>query len=314
MGQEQNWVYPNYEELKSLTISPVSNVLYGISTSSTQTELVRVNAMGGDAFTEYTLDIGNMSAIAFNSTGVLYASEIGGDIYTIDLSTGDYSYVTTANGITSVLSMTIDQMTDEVWVVPNVVIGAKDKIYTLDLITGDVTLVGQTGFGKVTNDMAIDENGVLYGLVGGPGDEGQLIEINRTDGTGTLVGNIGYQNVVGIAYSINGDPNSVNGTGIGIPEEYSLSQNYPNPFNPETRIKFTLPVSSKVRLTVYNLLGEVIRTLANNEYEAGEHNVVWNGRDERGRGVSSGIYLYKIKANGTDGKEYSEIKKMILMK
>jgi len=304
----------NFEELNSLTISPVSNVMYGISTNTNTTELVRVNAMGGDAFTEYTLDIGNMSAIAFNSAGVLYASELGGDIYTIDLSTGDYSSVTSVNGISSVLAMTIDQMTDEVWVSPNVVIGTKDKVYTLDLATGDVTLVGQTGFGKVTNDMAIDEQGNLYGIVGGPGEEGELIQIDRTDGTGTLVGNIGYQNVVGLAYSINGDPNSVKGTGAGIPESYSLSQNYPNPFNPETRIKFSLPVSSKVTVRVYNLLGEVIRTLVNNEYEAGDHNILWNGRDEKGKGVSSGIYFYKIKANGTNGSEYSDIKKMILMK
>jgi flagellar hook assembly protein FlgD len=93
-----------------------------------------------------------------------------------------------------------------------------------------------------------------------------------------------------------------------------LSQNYPNPFNPETSIEFNLPINSNVTITVYNLLGQIVRTLVDNDFSSGYHSAIWNGIDETGKGVSSGIYFYKMKANGMNGQEYSNIKKMILLK
>jgi len=305
----------NFDELSSLTISPNNNILYGISSNDSITVIARVNAMGGDSWSLYTLDLGDVTAIAFDSSGTLYAAQLIGKIYSIDLTNGDYTLITTVNGLTSVLSMTINQITNEVWVVPNAVIGVKDKVYTLDLQTGDVTLVGQTGFGKLTNDMAFDENGNLYGVIGGANEGGQLITINTTDGSGTLVGNIGFQNVVGLAYTITGDPNSVEDETSGtLPSEFALEQNYPNPFNPSTSIEFSVPVNSDVTIKIYNLLGEVVTTLVNEVINAGHHIVVWNGNDESGNQVTSGIYFYEMKANGTDGRAYSQIMKMVLLK
>jgi Zn-dependent metalloprotease len=305
----------NFDELSSLTISPNSNIIYGISSNDSSTIIVRVNATGGDAWSLYTLNLGDLTGIAFDSSGTLYASQLIGNIYSIDLINRDYSFVTTVNGLTSVLSMTINQITNEVWVVPNVVIGAKDKVYTLDLTTGDATLVGQTGFNKLTNDMAFDENGNLYGVIGGSSEEGQLIMIDTNDGSGSLVGNIGFQNVVGLAYSINGDPSSIeNDNDSNVPSDYSLAQNYPNPFNPSTSIEFSVPVNSDVTIRIYNLLGEVVTTLVNEEISTGNHSVAWNGNDEGGNKVSSGIYFYEMKANGNNGSAYSQIKKMVLLK
>ncbi|HNZ45261.1 MAG TPA: FlgD immunoglobulin-like domain containing protein, partial [Candidatus Syntrophosphaera thermopropionivorans] len=74
--------------------------------------------------------------------------------------------------------------------------------------------------------------------------------------------------------------------------------NYPNPFNPETTISFSVPTSGYTTLKIYNLKGEVVRTLVNDVREAGKYNVVWNGTDDRGRTVSSGIYLYRLENNG----------------
>jgi hypothetical protein len=80
---------------------------------------------------------------------------------------------------------------------------------------------------------------------------------------------------------------------------YTLSAtNYPNPFNPETTISFSVPTSGYTTLKIYNLKGEVVRTLVNDVREAGKYNVVWNGTDDRGRTVSSGIYLYRLENNG----------------
>ena len=85
--------------------------------------------------------------------------------------------------------------------------------------------------------------------------------------------------------------------------------NYPNPFNPTTTIAFNLVKTSKVTIEVYNLTGKKVRTLVNEVRPAGDNTVVWNGANDNGKTVASGIYLYKIK-NG----KYTSTKKMILMK
>jgi immune inhibitor A len=106
----------------------------------------------------------------------------------------------------------------------------------------------------------------------------------------------------------------VNTTNDQIISEYTISQNYPNPFNPSTSIEFSLPFTSDVRLTVYNLLGQIVTELVNEEIIAGNYSVVWNGRDQDGIKVSSGVYLYKMQTTGTNGKEFHQIRKMVLLK
>lgn len=94
-----------------------------------------------------------------------------------------------------------------------------------------------------------------------------------------------------------------------LPKEFSLAQNYPNPFNPSTNISFNLKADSKVKLTVYNLLGESITTLINENYSAGSHSINFNAVN-----LNSGIYFYKLEAAGVDGQNYVATKKMILTK
>jgi len=94
-----------------------------------------------------------------------------------------------------------------------------------------------------------------------------------------------------------------------IPDGFALSQNYPNPFNPSTVINFNLPRLSKVEIEVYNILGQTVRNLVNEEKPAGLYSVTWDGRDNSGKTVSSGIYFYKIKTD-----DFSSSKKMILLK
>ena len=156
----------------------------------------------------------------------------------------------------------------------------------------------------------------MYGVIGGATESGQLITINTTDGTGSLVGDIEYQHIVGLAYTITGEVNSVNPDKDKnlLPEEFALSQNYPNPFNPRTSIEFSVPIDANVTLTIYNLLGQVVTTLVNEEVSAGHYSTVWNGADNNGFQVSSGIYFYEMKANGNNGTAYTQMKKMILLK
>jgi hypothetical protein len=91
---------------------------------------------------------------------------------------------------------------------------------------------------------------------------------------------------------------------IKIPDQYELFQNYPNPFNPSTKITFTLPEASQVKLTVFNILGEEVKTLINENRDAGHHTVDFNAS-----GFSSGVYLYKIQAGN-----FVQVRKMILTK
>lgn len=93
------------------------------------------------------------------------------------------------------------------------------------------------------------------------------------------------------------------------PRSFGLAQNYPNPFNPQTAIAFSLPQATEVRLEVFNLLGRSVATLVEGPMSAGTHTVVWDGRDRSGRTVSSGIYLYRLKAGN-----YVETKKMLFLK
>jgi hypothetical protein len=88
-----------------------------------------------------------------------------------------------------------------------------------------------------------------------------------------------------------------------------LKSNYPNPFNPETNIAFSMKEAGPVAVEVYNVKGQLVRTLVNDVKAAGNHTVVWNGKDNNGRSVSSGIYYYKMNAG-----KYSSTKKMIMMK
>ena len=89
----------------------------------------------------------------------------------------------------------------------------------------------------------------------------------------------------------------------------ALNKNYPNPFNPETTISYSLSQGENVKIEIYNVKGQLVRTLVNEDKAAGDHSVVWTGVDNNNRPVSSGVYYYKM----TAGK-YSSSKKMILMK
>jgi hypothetical protein len=103
--------------------------------------------------------------------------------------------------------------------------------------------------------------------------------------------------------------------GVEIPTTYMLQQNYPNPFNPSTTIQFGLPAASRVRVEVYNLLGQHVSTLVNNlAMDAGYQTVEWKGTGSDGRQLGSGVYFVRFAAEGSDGKTFTDVRKMMLMK
>ncbi|MDP6089400.1 MAG: T9SS type A sorting domain-containing protein, partial [Candidatus Marinimicrobia bacterium] len=94
-----------------------------------------------------------------------------------------------------------------------------------------------------------------------------------------------------------------------LPERFTLEQNFPNPFNPITEITFTLNQESDITLTIFNMLGQEVKELTSGFKPVGKYTVQWNGKDNLGRSVSTGVYLYSLN-NGTQVLT----KKMVLMK
>lgn len=101
----------------------------------------------------------------------------------------------------------------------------------------------------------------------------------------------------------------INEADAQVPLTFELLQNYPNPFNPVTTIEYSLPKRSKVTLEIYNLLGQRVRTLIDESKPAGSRSVQWDGRNDEGISMSSGMYFYKLRAG-----EFSKTRKMLLVR
>ncbi len=94
-----------------------------------------------------------------------------------------------------------------------------------------------------------------------------------------------------------------------VPSDYVLEQNFPNPFNPTTEISYTIPRNGHVTLAIYNAMGQKIATLVDGQQTAGRYRAEWNGMDDNGNRMSSGIYFYRLQADGV-----SKTMKMVMMK
>jgi hypothetical protein len=104
-------------------------------------------------------------------------------------------------------------------------------------------------------------------------------------------------------------PSSIGDDGSLLPDGFTLHPNYPNPFNASTQITYTLPQPGTVSLTIYDVLGRHVTTLVDDVQAAGEHSVVWHGRDRQGQEVGSGVYFYRLSVGGE-----TEVSKMVVVK
>lgn len=110
-----------------------------------------------------------------------------------------------------------------------------------------------------------------------------------------------------------GQPEIMEFQEVVVPREFALLQNYPNPFNPETSIRFDIPDNFtegvEVKLHVYNLLGQLVRTLVDEHMAPGQYTAKWDGRDQRGDFVSSSIYIYQLVAG-----DFNKTRRMVFLK
>ncbi len=125
-----------------------------------------------------------------------------------------------------------------------------------------------------------------------------------------------YEIPVKITWSSNGDIidlgdliTNIDESKAAVPDKFDISQNYPNPFNPATKIKYQLPKAEQVTITIYNILGQIVKRLVYENQEAGYYTIEWDGRNNINNKVATGVYIYRIRAGN-----FIESKKMILLK
>ena len=295
-------------EIKSIAINPKTKIMYGIVAGLSNTGVYRVNAELGDSYLLKNVPLTNTVAIAFDTNGVCIMALKTGEFYQVNLETGDTIKLSSSH--ISINNVTVNLLKNEFWASFYAAVGTnRDKLYKVNPYTGDTVFVGKTGFGVVTNALAFDKLGNLYGITGTATAINNLVKIDTLTGTGTIIGATSFKNVTGLSV-LYSKPSAVEDDRLSeIPSDFVLRQNYPNPFNPSTTIEYSLPANANVKIMVYNLLGELVSTLVNNNVSAGTHRVVWDASR-----FTSGTYFYEINVNCSNGKNYTQIKKMIFMK
>jgi hypothetical protein len=302
----------NYSDLVYMAVHPFTNQIFGVRTNSINSSLYRVNGQSGDAYYYQELDLPNILSIAYDNTGDLFATTTSNELYQIDTLSGTSTLITMMQA--SRIAIAFNPLNNEIWgSIRNPIGTPKDRIVKVDITTGDTSGVGRTGFSTNTTSLTFDRSGTLYGVKGTGTVISDLFNIDTVTAVGTIVGSIGLADVKTIGFSL-ADITSTEIENNFTPTNFLLEQNYPNPFNPSTQIKYSLPVSSNVSLIIYNLLGETVHELVNSNMNSGVHTIQWNSDDVSGKKVSSGIYFYKLKANGVDGSEFNQVRKMILLK
>ncbi len=182
-------------------------------------------------------------------------------------------------------------------------ISAKDHPAQWKPVGPAVELVATVGFENEPEwsiELPVDAGGLNVSKIG---------LYQRTDDGWTLIGRITGNTASGRLIKWGDVAAFYNPDLVEIPKSLQLAQNYPNPFNPSTTIRFGLPQDGRVKLTVYNILGQRIVDLVDDDRMAGYHAVTWNGRNAFGVAVASGIYLYRLETSFG-----IQTRKMILLK
>ncbi|MBD3384614.1 T9SS type A sorting domain-containing protein [candidate division KSB1 bacterium] len=161
-----------------------------------------------------------------------------------------------------------------------------------------------------SNTKSSDYKKITDNMIAGVGNSLSKTQYEYTD-TRVVEGELYYYKLADISY--NGVTTMHGPKKIKFaekqPHAYQLKQNFPNPFNPETRVEFSLGEEGMVSLNIYNIQGQLVRSLVNNSLHAGFHSIKWDGRNQNGKVVPAGIYLYTLKCNG-----FLDTKKMNLLK
>ncbi len=312
-----------------LSYDVATGTMFAVSTDISSSWLYVIDlGSGAVAPVGSTTDAPGLIDIAVSPAGDIFGHDIVNDaIFIIDKATGAATMIgLTGFDANFAQGMDFNPETGDLFLAAyNNAVGAAE-LRLVDLATGNTVLVGPIGAGS----------GVEVGAFGIPGAAtGQFIKlVGQTSGTiapgdvqglttrlyGLDVADTTYYAQIEIASNDASDPTviipvviHVGITGIEtetqLPTTFAVSPNYPNPFNPSTTINFQLPEAVDVKLVVYNVLGQKVRTLVSKSLQAGRYQSVWDGSNDAGAKVSSGVYIYRFEAG-----DFSRVKKMILLK
>jgi hypothetical protein len=271
---------------------------------------VRLSTGFGDALTIRTIPYNNIRGFVYIHPDTILAvgftpGRPDGLVYRIGPAAHD-TVTLSVNPSTFLSGLAYDSATGAVWasVMPAVV--NRDKVFSLDPVSGALTLIGSTGLGQGITSLVFDPTGTLYGLQ----VNGTLIDIDPATGVGTSIGPSGISGASAITMSPGKSPTDVGGkVANAAPATFRLDQNYPNPFNPTTEIRFHVPAaqagsagSSHVTLTVYDMLGRELAVLVDERKAPGSYSVEFNASR-----LASGVYLYRLSAGS-----FVQARKMIL--
>lgn len=197
--------------------------------------------------------------------------------------------------------------------------------HSVPVALSSFTATGREGAIEVSWTSQTEVNALAYHLLRGEQADGQFTEIARLDAAGNSETSRDYRFVDSDVidgrtyyYKLADEDYEGNMTyhgpvfasaGICVPGAYSLLPNYPNPFNPSTAISYEMPVAGQLTLTIYNVLGQELRTLVDAYQEAGTYTVMWDSKDNAGHYLNSGVYFYTMKAG-----DFTHSRKMVLMR
>lgn len=256
-------------------------------------------------FTFYGFD--KASVYAFHADGTPYSSNPGrpnGELFTYPMTFG----------VPVVADLTGDRYPEIIFRGGYILPGSgTEKLFVLDhegqLLPGypiptpaDPNEVISSPFAPMVDDL--DGSGRVDLVFSGDGGQIYVWNYDAPSSGGKNHARLGYDNLNSHVYKSPGIPTAVVDHPGSVPFSFALNQNYPNPFNPSTTISFELPSRTNTKLDIYNVLGQMVRTLVNDDLPAGKHTVQFNAS-----GLASGLYLYRLSAG-----ERVEVKKMVLLK
>lgn len=302
---------------------------YATSSSGTSSALYSV-----DHFTGNVVLIGETSAapviidIAVDNNGVLFAHEIITDaIYTVDKLTGEVNFVGyTGFDANYAQGMDCDPMNNELYLAAFNNNSSTAELRKVNKSNGQTTFIGFIGDGYFNEICAFGISGnslpfakIISEKAGqiAPGDIGgftlRLYALDIPDTTYyaniKVITNDPFSPTIEIPIRIK-SKKSVNITPRNsIPVKFQINQNYPNPFNPSTSIEYAIPYPNHVRVAIYNVLGQMVNKLVDEPQQSSKYKIVWNGRNDTGNPVASGIYILKFEAG-----EFQRTYKLILTK
>ncbi|MFZ4620652.1 MAG: M1 family aminopeptidase [Bacteroidota bacterium] len=291
-------------QVNALRVHPKSKELIVYNNAvGTGGAFYRMSSNGVDMQLLSNTTVTNLKGLAYYNDSSAYIGAFSGIIYSVNVYTGVLTQIGTNGSTQRPGGFAVNPVNGTLWMSLRNTSGAVDNIYKLNRTTGLSTLVGSAGIGSAITDIVFDKKGTLYGLAGTGTATNSLVRIDTTTGTATVIGSLGKADIQALGM----DPDVAAGVeqeAIVVPSTVTLEQNYPNPFNPTTIIRYSLPKESNVQIAVYNILGQFVQELVNEEQSAGWKEVHWNAEK-----LSGGIYFVKL----TSGKSV-EVRKMMLLK